>query len=258
MAFIAFQSERTVIIMTKVALVTGASGGIGRAIAVELATLGYDVGLHYRSNEEEAKKVQSEIEKMGRKAVLLKADLTNSSECTKIIEKCKEELGDIYALVNNAGITKDTLVMRMEDEDFTSVLDANLNSCFYMTKGIIGYMLKKRCGRIINISSVIGIIGNAGQANYAASKAGIIGLTKSVAKEVAKRGICANVVAPGYIETPMTDVLSDDVKKSIKSKIPLNRIGNPQDIAGVVGFLCGEKASYITGQVLSVDGGMVI
>jgi len=244
--------------MTKVALVTGASGGIGRAIAVELATLGMDVGVHYRGNESEAKKVCTEIEALGRKAVMLKADLTKSSQCVEIIEKCREELGDIYALVNNAGITKDILIMRMEDDEFTDVIDANLNSCFYMTKNVVPYMLKKRCGRIINISSVVGITGNAGQANYAASKAGMVGLSKSTAKEVARRGICVNVVAPGYIETPMTDVLSDDVKKEIKMRIPLKRLGSPQDIAGVVGFLCGDKASYITGQVIAVDGGMVI
>lgn len=244
--------------MTKVAIVTGASGGIGAAVALELALLGFDIGIHFRSGEEKAKEVAKKIEAVGRKKVLLKADLTSSSECNAIMEKCINELGSIYALVNNAGITKDTLVMRMEDEDFSKVVDANLKSCFYMTRAAMPHMLKSRQGRIINVSSVIGIIGNAGQANYAASKAGIIGFTKSCAKEVAKRGICVNVVAPGYIVTPMTDVLDDAVKKDIKSKIPLNRLGDPKDVAGVVGFLCGEKASYITGQVLPVDGGMVI
>lgn len=244
--------------MNKVALVTGASGGIGKAIALELASLGFDVGIHYRSGEEQAKQVVKEIEAMGRKTTLLQADLTSSEQCKSIIDKCIAELGSLYALINNAGITKDTLVMRMEDEEFTSVIDANLNSCFYMTKQAMPILLKAKQGRIINISSVIGLIGNAGQANYAASKAGIIGFSKSCAKEVAKRGICVNVVAPGYIMTPMTDVLSDEVKKSIQNNIPLRRLGKPEDIAGVVGFLCEDKASYITGQVVSVDGGMVI
>jgi 3-oxoacyl-[acyl-carrier protein] reductase len=243
--------------MGKVALVTGATGGIGKAIALELAFLGYDIGVHYRNNEEGAKLIVKQIEAMGQKAMMLGADLSKPDQCQAIVEKCCE-LGDIFALVNNAGITKDALVMRMEDDDFSGVIEANLNSCFYMTKNVMPLMLKKRCGRIINIASVIGITGNAGQANYAASKSGMIGFSKSCAKEVAKRGICVNVVAPGYITTPMTDVLSDEVKKGIQAKIPLKRLGNPEDISGVVGFLCSDKASYITGQVLPVDGGMVI
>lgn len=244
--------------MPRTALVTGASGGIGNAIAIELAKNGYDVGLHYRSNETKAKEVQKEIEALGQKAILLQADLTSSSDCSAIVDKCIEEFGSLYAVVNNAGITKDTLAMRMQDNDFSSVIDANLNSCFYITRAALPYLLKKREGRIVNISSVIGIIGNAGQANYAASKAGIIGFTKSIAKEAAGRKVCCNVVAPGYIVTPMTDALNDKVKDAIQSKIPLKRLGEPSDVANLVGFLCSDKASYITGQVISVDGGMVI
>jgi len=244
--------------MAKAALVTGASGGIGQAIAIELASMGFDIGLHYRSNEDNAKKVKEQIEYMGQKAVLLQADLTSSEQCKNIVDKCVEEFGALYAVVNNAGITKDGLAMRMPDEDFNSVINANLNSCFYVTKAALPYMLKKREGRIVNISSVIGITGNAGQSNYAASKAGIIGFTKSIAKEAASRKVCANVVAPGYIVTPMTEVLDDKVKDTIQSKIPLNRLGVPDDVAHAVGFLCSEKAGYITGQVLCVDGGMVI
>jgi len=244
--------------MAKSALVTGASGGIGQAIAIELASLGYDIGIHYRSNEAKAKEVKEQIESLGQKAVLLQADLTSSDECSKIVNRCVEEFGSLYAVVNNAGITKDGLAMRMKDEEFTQVIDANLTSCFYITKAALPYLLKKRNGRIINISSVIGVIGNAGQSNYAASKAGIIGFTKSIAKEAASRKVCANVIAPGYIVTPMTDALNDKVKETIQSKIPLKRLGQPEDVAHTVGFLCSEKAGYITGQVICVDGGMVI
>jgi len=244
--------------MTKSVLVTGASGGIGAACAKELAAFGYDIGIHYRSNEARANALKCEIEAMGRKAILLKADLSDSSACTKMVDTCISAFGGIFGLVNNAGITRDTLVMRMTDEEFNDVIQANLNSCFYMTRAVLPHMLKARKGRIINVASVIGLIGNAGQANYAASKAGMIGLTKSCAKEVAKRGICVNAIAPGYITTPMTDVLDDSVKKEIQSKIPLKRLGKPEDISGMVGFLCSEKASYITGQVFAVDGGMVI
>ena len=244
--------------MPKNVLVTGASGGIGQAIAVKMASLGYDVGIHYRSNKAKAEEVQKQIEAIGQKAVLLQADLTSPDDCKAIVEKCIEELGGLYAVVNNAGITKDNLAMRMSDEDFTSVIDENLNSCFYITKAALPYLLKKREGRIVNITSVIGIVGNAGQANYAASKAGIIGFTKSIAKETAGRKVCVNAVAPGYIITPMTEVLSDKVKDTIQSKIPLKRLGEPEDVANLVGFLCSKDAGYITGQVINVDGGMVI
>lgn len=244
--------------MAKSALVTGASGGIGQAIAIELAASGYDIGIHFRSNQAKAEEVKKQVEELGQKAVLLQADLTSSQECSKIVDKCVEEFGTIYAVVNNAGITKDTLAMRMKDEEFSDVIDANLTSCFYITRAALPYLLKNREGRIVNISSVIGVIGNAGQANYAASKAGIIGFTKSIAKEAAGRKVCANVVAPGYIVTPMTESLSDKVKETIQSKIPLKRLGEPEDVANTVAFLCSDKASYITGQVICVDGGMVI
>ena len=244
--------------MAKAALVTGASGGIGQAIAIELASMGFDVGIHYNSNQAKAEQVKKQVEQLGQKAVLLQADLKSSAECSKIVDKCVEEFGSLFAVVNNAGITKDTLAMRMKDEEFEEVIDANLSSCFYITRAALPYLLKSRAGRIVNISSVIGVIGNAGQANYAASKAGIIGFTKSIAKEAAGRNVCANVVAPGYIVTPMTDVLSDKVKETIQSHIPLKRLGEPEDIAHMVGFLCSDKSSYITGQVICVDGGMVI
>ncbi len=244
--------------MSRVALITGASGGIGAAVAVELAGLGFDIGVHYNSSRDKAQAVVEDIEALGRKAVLLKADLSDSSACNTIVEQCIQALGPIYALVNNAGITKDALLMRMEDEDFYKVINANLAACFYMTRAVVPDLLKAKAGRIINIASVIGITGNAGQANYAASKAGIIGFSKSVAKEVAKRGITVNVVAPGYIVTPMTEVLPENVKKEISEKIPLMRLGQPEDVAGLVGFLASDKAAYITGQVMTVDGGMVI
>ena len=183
--------------MSKTAIVTGASGGIGAACAVELATAGFDIGVHYRSGEDKAKAVAAQIETLGQKAVLLQADLTSPEACNRIVEQCINELGGIYALVNNAGITRDGLVMRMEDEAFDDVIKANLNSCFYMTRAVLPVLLKARQGRVVNISSVIGIVGNAGQANYAASKAGIIGFSKSCAKETAKRGVCVNCDCAG-------------------------------------------------------------
>lgn len=244
--------------MSKVALITGANGGIGQAIAMELAKLGYDIGINYIVNEKSAIALKADIEKLGRKAVLLYGDLTSSVECKNVVDRCIEELGSLYALVNNAGITRDTFVIRMTDDQFNDTITVNLNSCFYMTRSALPYLLKKRQGRIINISSVIGITGNAGQSNYAASKAGIIGFSKSCAKEAARRGICINVVAPGYIKTPMTDALDDTIIKEMSDKIPLKRLGEPKDVAGVVGFLCSDKASYITGQVIVVDGGMII
>ncbi|MBN2878794.1 MAG: 3-oxoacyl-[acyl-carrier-protein] reductase [Clostridia bacterium] len=244
--------------MAKTALVTGASGGIGQAVAAELASIGFDIGIHYNSNEAKAIETKHIVESYGQKALLLKADLKSSEECSFIVQKCIDELGGIYALVNNAGITKDGLAMRMSDDDFTEVIAANLNSCFYMTRAALPHLLKKREGRIVNISSVIGLTGNAGQANYAASKAGIIGFTKSIAKEAASRNICVNAVAPGYIVTPMTETLNDKVKETIQEKIPLKRLGTPEDAANIVGFLCSEKAGYITGQVICVDGGMII
>jgi 3-oxoacyl-[acyl-carrier protein] reductase len=248
-----------VINMNKTALITGASGGIGRAIAIAFAKEGMTVGLHYRSNQTAADTIAKEIEDMGQKAYLFQADLSNSQACQVMIEEATNCFGgQLDILVNNAGITNDGLLLRMGDEQFESVIQANLNSCFYCTRSAISVMAKARKGSIVNISSIIGLTGNAGQANYAASKAAIIAFSKSCAKEMAKRKIRVNVVAPGYIQTPMTDILSDKVKIDMLNKIPLKRLGEPEDVANVVAFLASDAAAYMTGQVLVVDGGMIM
>ena len=244
--------------MGKAALITGASGGIGQAICLALAANGYDIAVHYNRNEKKANEIKDQIEALGQKAVVIQADLTCSASCKQMIEQCVESFGGIYALINNAGITDDELLIRMTDEQFSGVIQANLNSCFYCTREATSYMLKAKQGRIINISSVVGVVGNTGQTNYAASKAAMIGFTKSCAKEVAKRNICVNAVAPGFIETEMTGKLDDGVKQEMKKSIPMKRFGSPADVAGTVSFLCSDSAAYITGQVLVVDGGMVI
>lgn len=243
--------------MDKVAMITGATRGIGKQIALTLANEGYNIVLNYRTENDELKQLKNEIESKNVKCLAVQGDVTNFEDCKQMIESTIEEFGKIDVLVNNAGITKDMLLARMKEEDFKQVIDVNLVGTFNMTKNVISYMMKARNGKIINISSVVGIAGNAGQTNYSASKAGIIGFTKSLAKEVASRNILVNAVAPGFIETNMTDVLKQEVKNEIAKNIPLKRMGTPQDVANVVKFLASEDSSYITGQVISVDGGMI-
>ena len=244
--------------MDKCALITGATRGIGKQIAITLAKQGYNIALNYRKENEELENTKKEIEEIGVQVLAVKGDVTNFEECENFVKQVIERFGQIDVLVNNAGITKDMLLMRMKKEDFEQVIDTNLVGTFNVTKNVVPYMMKARSGRIINISSVVGISGNAGQTNYSASKAGIIGFTKSLAKEIASRNILVNAVAPGFIETNMTDVLKDDVKQEIAKNIPLKRMGTAQDVANVVKFLASDDSSYITGQVINVDGGMLM
>lgn len=241
---------------SKNALVTGASRGIGRAIALELAKRGAFVIVNYNGSKEKAEETVAEIIKNGGKAVSYGCNVSDDAACKDMIAALIKEYGHIDILVNNAGITRDNLLMKMSEQEFSDVIDTNLKGTFHTIKHLSRQFLKQRSGRIINISSVSGILGNAGQANYSASKAGVIGLTKSVARELASRGITANVVAPGVIATDMTEVLSDNVKESLKAQVPLGHIGAPEDIAKAVAFLASDDAAYITGQVLAVDGGM--
>lgn len=244
--------------MDKCALITGATRGIGKQIAITLAKQGYNIALNYRKENEELENTKKEIEKIGVQILAVKGDVANFEDCENFVKQVIERFGQIDVLVNNAGITKDMLLMRMKKEDFEQVIDTNLVGTFNVTKNVVPYMMKARSGRIINISSVVGISGNAGQTNYSASKAGIIGFTKSLAKEIASRNILVNAVAPGFIETNMTDVLKDDVKHEIAKNIPLKRMGTAQDVANVVKFLASDDSSYITGQVINVDGGMLM
>lgn len=244
--------------MDKCALITGATRGIGKQIAITLAKQGYNIALNYRKENEELENTKKEIEKIGVQILAVKGDVANFEDCENFVKQVIERFGQIDVLVNNAGITKDMLLMRMKKEDFEQVIDTNLVGTFNVTKNVVPYMMKARSGRIINISSVVGISGNAGQTNYSASKAGIIGFTKSFAKEIASRNILVNAVAPGFIETNMTDVLKDDVKQEIAKNIPLKRMGTAQDVANVVKFLASDDSSYITGQVINVDGGMLM
>lgn len=242
----------------KTAIVTGGSRGIGKAIALNLAERGANVVVNYTSSPDKAALVVEEIKTMGREALAIKADVSNSEDVNNLIKEVGNHFTSIDILVNNAGITRDTLLIRMKDDDWDKVIDINLKGTYLCTKLVAKKMMKQRSGRIINITSVIGIMGNAGQANYAASKAGVIGFTKSVARELASRGINVNAVAPGFIQTEMTDKLSEEVVESYTKSIPLGKLGEAKDVANVVAFLCSEEASYLTGQVINVDGGMLM
>ena len=242
----------------KVAVVTGASRGIGRAIALKLASLGATVVVNYNGSREKAEKVKQEIEDNGGNASIYQCNVSDYEACQNMIQSIIEEYGRIDILINNAGITRDGLLMKMSEADFDQVIDTNLKGAFNTTRFVTRQMLRQKSGRIINMASVVGVTGNAGQVNYAASKAGIIGLTKATAREVASRGITVNAIAPGFIETDMTDVLPDKVKEASVSQIPLGKFGKPEQIAAAVAFLSSDDAGYITGQVLNVDGGMVM
>ncbi len=241
----------------KIALVTGASRGIGKAIAMELAERGATVIVNYSGSEEKAQQTVSEIKKNGGEAVAVKCDVADFAACEKLAKDVIGRYGRLDILVNNAGITRDGLIMKMSEQDFDSVMDTNLKGTYNMIRHFSRWFLKQKSGRIINIASVSGVIGNAGQANYSASKAGVIGLTRAVARELSGRGICINAVAPGFIDTDMTRQMSEDAKKGIEAMIPMGHMGRPEDVARLVGFLADE-AEYITGQVICVDGGMAI
>lgn len=245
-------------IKNKNAIITGGVRGIGKAIALEFCMQGANVMLCYKSNDEAAVALQKELLEFGTKVEIMKADVANMDDAKAVVEKANATFGSIDILVNNAGITKDKLLMKMSAEDFSEVIDANLVGSFNFIRQVAPIMIKQRSGKIINMSSIVGVKGSAGQANYSASKAGVIGLTMSAAKELGKRGINVNAIAPGYIETDMTGVLADQYKEKLIDSISLGRTGKPEDIAGVVAFLAGDKASYITGQVIVVDGGMMI
>ena len=241
----------------QVVFVTGGSRGIGKAIALKYAENGYNVVINYVSENTNIDELKDEFDKYSIESLIVKADVSKAEEVESVVKQAIEKFGKIDVLVNNAGITRDTLLMRMKEEDFDKVIEINLKGTFLVTKAVTPYMMKRRNGRIVNLSSVVGVTGNAGQSNYSASKAGIIGFTKSVAKELASRDIRANAVAPGFIDTDMTNVLSDDVKANINAQIPMKRMGTAREIANVVYFLGSEESSYITGQVINIDGGMV-
>jgi len=242
----------------KVALVTGASRGIGRAIALKLASEGAKVAINYAGSTEKAEAVKAEIEAAGGEALLCQADVSSSEAVAAMVESVVERFGRIDILVNNAGITRDGLLARMKDEDFHAVLKTNLGGVYVCTKAVTKLMMKQRSGRIVNMASVVGLMGNAGQSNYAAAKAGVIGFSKSMAKELASRGITVNMVAPGFIDTDMTAAMTEKAREATLAGIPLGRAGQPEDVANAVCFLVSDNASYITGQVVNVDGGMVM
>lgn len=242
----------------KVALVTGASRGIGRAIALLMAKQGADVVVNYSGSEGAAQETVDAILAMGRKAIKIKANVGNAEEVAAMVDEAHTTFGRIDILVNNAGITRDGLLMRMKDSDWDDVIKINLKGVYLMTKAVSKIMMKQRSGKIVNMTSVVGVTGNAGQANYSASKAGVIGFTKTCAKELASRGITVNAIAPGFIHTDMTDVLPDKVKDAMVHTIPLGRMAEPDEVAAVAAFLVSDMSSYITGQVINVDGGMVM
>lgn len=242
-----------------IALVTGGSRGIGRAICIKLASEGYDIVFNYQKGSDEASETERLCQAQGVRTLSLSADISKSEDCEKLIEEARL-FGDgrIDVLVNNAGITRDNLLMKLTDEDLDRVLEVNLKGCFYMMRGVSRLMLRQKAGRIINMSSVVGIMGNAGQVNYSASKAAVIGMTKSLARELASRKINVNAVAPGMIKTDMTSAMPEQAKEALEKSIPFQEMGSPEDIANAVAFLASDAARYITGQVITVDGGMSI
>lgn len=240
----------------KTAIVTGGSRGIGRAISLQLASKGANVVVNYNKNARAAEEVVKEIETSGGKALAIQADVGNSNEVDSFVKKVVDKFGSIDILVNNAGITADNLLLRMKEQEWDDVLTTNLKGAFFMTKAVIRKMIKNKKGKIINITSIVGSSGNAGQSNYSAAKAGLIGFTKSIAKEVAARGIQVNAIAPGYVETKMTDSLPEKIKDDLINMIPAKKIGKPKDIANMVMYLSSDLSDYITGQVIHIDGGM--
>ena len=242
----------------KVALITGASRGIGRAVAIKLAAEGAKVAINFAGNITKAEEVKNAVESSGGEAMLVQGDVSDFEKVNEIVKKVVDTWGRLDILINNAGITRDNLMLKMSESDFDSVIATNLKGVFNCTKAVTRLMMKQHGGRIVNMSSVVGLMGNAGQANYAAAKAGVIGFTKSVAREFAPRGITVNAVAPGFIDTDMTDALPDKIKTDLTEKIPIGRIGKPEDIANAVMFFVADEAGYITGQVICVDGGMAM
>lgn len=242
----------------KAALVTGASRGIGRAIALEFAKQGANVAVNYAGSEDKAQEVVEELLQLGVKAFKIQADVSNESSVKNMIKEVINQFGRLDILVNNAGVNKDNLLMRMKESEFDQVINTNLKGVFLCTKAVTRQMMKQKAGRIVNVASIVGVSGNPGQANYVAAKAGVIGLTKTTAKELASRNILVNAVAPGFISTDMTDALTEEQRKEMQDMIPLAKLGKPEDVARVVRFLASEDANYITGQTLHIDGGMVM